>query len=88
MSKKKHRFCAESFKSDSDMYSSVMNAVIKLLLSQGNKINCLGGRELPEKVNTDVLALVLGFSVLNFCLGIRLLEVPFATRKVFGDSFE
>ena len=29
------------------MYSSVMNAVIKLLLSQGNKINCrkAGGGE-------------------------------------------
>ena len=25
------------------MYSSVMNAVIKLLLSQGNKINCFNG---------------------------------------------
>ena len=39
------------------MHSSVVNAPIKLLLGQGNKINCLrgwgggGGRErLPEKV--------------------------------------
>ena len=31
------------------MFSSVMNAVIKLLLSQGNKINWIRGR-LPEKV--------------------------------------
>ena len=57
------------------MYSSVMNAVIKLLLSQGNKISCLrggGGEGLPEKVNTDALAQVLGFSGLNFRLGIRL----------------
>ena len=63
------------------MYSSVMNAVIKLLLSQGNKINCLngggGGGGLPEKAVTDVLAQVLGFSGVNFCLSIRL--------KVFGD---
>ena len=60
------------------MYSSVTNAVIKLLLSQGNKINCLngaggGGRgRLPEKAVIDVLAQVLGFSEANFCLGIRL----------------
>ena len=65
------------------MYSSVMNAVIKLLLSQGNKINCLngmggGGGRLPEKAVTDVLAQVLGFSGVNFCLGIRLKEVTFA----------
>ena len=64
------------------MYSSIMNAVIKLLLSQGNKINCLnegggGGGEHPEKAVTDVLAQVLGFSGINFCLGIML--------KVFGD---
>ena len=67
------------------MYSSVMNAVIKLFLSQGNKINCLkgeGGR-LPGKVNTDVLAQVLGVSGLNFCLGIRLREVTLVMRKVF-----
>ena len=37
------------------MHSSVVNAPIKLLLSQGNKINCLrgwggGGGRLPEKV--------------------------------------
>ena len=31
------------------MFSSVMNAVIKLSLSQGNKINWIRGR-LPEKV--------------------------------------
>ena len=47
------------------MHSSVMNALIKLLLSQGNKINCLkgwgGGGRLPEKVVTDALAQVLGF---------------------------
>ena len=69
------------------MYSSVMNAVIKLLLSQRNKINCFRGGGLPEKVNTDVLAQVLGFSGLNFCLGIRLREVTFVTRKVFGYFF-
>ena len=58
------------------MYSSVMNAAIKLLLSQRNKINCLNGQlggeveRLPEKAVTDVLAQVLGFSGVNFCLGI------------------
>ena len=53
------------------MYSSVMNAVIKLLLSQGNKISCLRGLGLPEKVNTDVLANVLGFqgSIYAWALG-------------------
>ena len=70
------------------MYSSVINAVIKLLLSQGNKINCHRGLGLPEKVNTDVLAQVLGFSGLNFCLGIGLPEVPFAIRKIFSDPFK
>ena len=64
------------------MYSSVMNAVIKLLLSQGNKINCL-----PEKAVTDVLAQVLGSPGVNFYLGIRLKEVTFVMRKVFGDFF-
>ena len=34
---------------------------------------------------TDVLAQVLGFSGVNFCLGIRLQEVTFVTHKVFGD---
>ena len=65
------------------MYSSV----IKLLLSQGNKINCLkrgwGGG--GAKVATDVLAQALGFSGVNFCLGIRLWEVTFVRHKVFGD---
>ena len=70
------------------MHLSVMNALIKLLLSQGNKINCLkgeGGERFREKVVTDVLAQVLGFLGVNFCLGIRLQEVTFVTRKVFGD---
>ena len=73
------------------MYSSVMNAAIKLLLSQRNKINCLNGQlggeveRLPEKAVTDVLAQVLGFSGVTFCLGIRLKEVTFVKRKVFGD---
>ena len=67
------------------MYSSVMNVVIKLLLSQGNKINCVkGGGGLPEKANTDVLEQILGFSGLSFCVGIRLREVTFVTHKVFG----
>ena len=59
-----------------------MNALIKLLLSQGNKINCLvgWGERLPEKVVTNVLAQVLGFSGVNFCLSIRLHEVTFITR--------
>ena len=72
------------------MHSSVMNVLIKLLLSQGNKINCLKGwgERLPEKVATDVLAQVLGFLGVNFCLGIRLQEVTFVTRKVFGKFFK
>ena len=72
------------------MHSSVMNALIKLLLSQGNKIDCFKewGERLPEKVVTDVLAQVFGFSAVNFCLGIRLQEVTFVTRKVFGDFFK
>ena len=70
------------------MYLSVMNALIKLLLSQGNKINCLKGEgKIPEKVVTDVPAHVLGFSGVNFCLGIRLLEVTFVRYKVLGDFF-
>ena len=71
------------------MYSFVMNAVIKLLLSKGNKINCLkpqrggggGGGRPPEKAVTEVLAQVLGFSVVNFCLSIRLWEVTFVRQK-------
>ena len=32
------------------MYLSLMNALIKLLLSQGNKINCLKGKgKIPRK---------------------------------------
>ena len=39
------------------MHSSIMNALIKLLLNQGNNINCLkgcggGGERRPEKVVT------------------------------------
>ena len=68
------------------MYSFVMNAVIKLLLSKGHKINCLkgggGGGRPPEKAVTEVLAQVLGFSVVNFCLSIRLWEVTFV-RQMF-----
>ena len=77
------------------MHSSLMNGLIKLLLSQGNKINCLkgwggggGGERLSEKVVTDVLAQVLGFSGVNFYLSIRLQEVTFVTRKVFVDFFK
>ena len=66
------------------MYSSVTNAVIKLLLNQGNKINCLKGG-LPKKVATDVLSEVLGFSGVNFCQCFSLREVTFVMRKVFGD---
>ena len=44
-----------------------------------------GGRRLPEKVVTDVLAQVLGFSGIIFCLGIRLKEVTFVIHKLFGD---
>ena len=73
------------------MYLSVMNALIKLLLSQGNKINCLkGGRgrvRFPETVVTDVPAHVLGFPGVNFCLDIRLWEVTFVRHKVFGHFF-
>ena len=56
------------------MYSYVMNAVIKLLLSQENKITWLkvGEERLPEKVVTDVLAQALGFPGVNFFLGITL----------------
>ena len=57
---------------------------IKLIASRGGG----GGGRLPEKVVTDVLAQVLGFSGVNFCLGIRLQEVTFVTRKVFGDFFK
>ena len=57
------------------MYSSVMNAVIKLSLSQGNSVREIkltaSVRGLPEKAVTDVLAQVLGFSGVNFILGIR-----------------
>ena len=72
------------------MHSSVMNALIKLLLSQRNKINQRvgGGERLPEKVVTNVLAQVLGFSEVNFCLGIRLQEVTFVPHKVFGHFFK
>ena len=44
-----------------------------------------GGERLPEKVVTDVLTQVLGFSGVNFCQCIRLREVNFVMRKVFGD---
>ena len=64
------------------MYSFAMNAVIKLLLSKRNKINCLkGGRRPPEKAVTEVLAHVLGFSVVNFCLSILLWEVTFVRQR-------
>ena len=63
------------------MYSFVMNAVIKLLLSKGNKINCLKRGRPPEKAVTEVLAQVLGFSMVNFCLSIRLWEVTFVRQR-------
>ena len=69
------------------MYLSSMNALIKLLLSQGNKIASRGTVRFPEKVVTDVPAHVLGFLGVNFCLGIRLWEVTFVGHKVFGDFF-
>ena len=57
---------------------------IKLIASRGR-----GRVRFPEKVVTDVLAHVLhvGFSGVNFCLGIRLWEVTFVRHKVFGDFF-
>ena len=42
---------------------------------------------LPEKVVTDVLAQALGFSGVNFCLGISLWEVTFVGHKVLVDFF-
>ena len=62
------------------MYLSVMNALIKLIASRGRV-------RFPPKVVTDVPAHVLGFSGVNFSLGIRLLEVTFVRYKVFGDFF-
>ena len=52
---------------------------IKLIASGG------GGDYLKKYNFTDVLAQVLGFSGVNFCLGIRLQEVAFVTHKAFGD---
>ena len=64
-----------------------MNDVIKLLLSKGNKINYLkeggGGGGGAEKAVTEVLAQVLGFSVVNFCLSIRFWEVTFVRQRFF-----
>ena len=68
------------------MHSSVVNAPIKLLLSQGNKINCLRGwgGGLPENVEFYRCAGTgIRFFRINFCLGFR--EVTFVTHKVFGD---
>ena len=74
------------------MYSSVMNAVIKLLLREikliAAKRRVGWGEGLPEKINTNLLAQVLGFSEVNICLDIRLRRVTFVTRKVFGDIFK
>ena len=73
------------------MHSSVMNTVIKLLHSQGNSVReikfiaSVGVGERPIKAVTDVLAQVLGFSGVNFCLDIRLKEVTFVMCKVFND---
>ena len=96
MSKKQHRFLIESFESDLNIYVFICNECCNQIISQSgklsqrNKINFLsvgggGGDGLPEKAVTDVLALVLGFSGVNFCVGIRLQEVTFVMRKVFGD---
>ena len=41
-----------------------------------------------KKVVTDVPAHVLGFSGVNFSLGIRLWEVTFVRHKVFGDFLQ
>ena len=40
-----------------------------------------GGAIPPEKLVTEVLAQVLDFSMVNFCLGIRLWEVTFVRQR-------
>ena len=61
-----------------------MNAVIKLLLSKGIKLIASrggegGGGRPPEKAVTEML--VLGFSVVNSCLSIRLWEVTSVRQR-------
>ena len=68
------------------MYSSLMNALIRLLLSHGNKINCLKGK-IPRKDSYGCAGTGIRFPGFNFCLGIRLWEVTFARDNVFGDFF-
>ena len=61
-----------------------MNALIKLLLREIKLIASRGRVSFPEKVVADVLAQVLGFPGVNFCLGIKLWEVTFV-RHVLSD---
>ena len=79
MVKKQHqfffKFCTESFESDLNIYVFICSESCNQIITQSGKQNQLaqgGGGRLPEKVVTDVLAYTLGFSGVNFCLGITL----------------
>ena len=74
----------QSFESDLSIYVFICNECFNQIITQS------GGRgrvRFPEKVVTDVPAHVLSFLGVNFCLGIRLLEVTFVRHKIFGDFF-
>ena len=67
------------------MYLSVQNALIKLLLSQGNKIRGTGEGKIPRKGSYRCASTCIRFFRGQFLPGHRLWEVTFVRHKVFGD---
>ena len=75
------QFCIESFESALNMYVFICNECCNQIITQSAKIKLIAslwrGERLPEKVVVDEVAQALGFSGVNFCLGIRHWEVTF-----------
>ena len=84
MVKKQHGFSIlhREFWTGFNIYVFICNECCNQIISYTEKIKSIAsrgreGERLPKKVFTDVLAQALGFSGINFCLGIRLWEVTF-----------
>ena len=75
------QFCTDSFEAALNIYVLICNECCNQIITQSAKVKLIAsrwrGERLPKKVVTDEVAQALGFSGVNFCLGITHWEVTF-----------
>ena len=75
------QFCTGSFESALNIYAFICNKCCNQIITQAAKIKLMAsrwkGEILSEKVVIYEVAQTLGFSGVNFCLGIRHWEITF-----------